>query len=73
MAMIDTAHPAPIGDINIKRAVVEPASRFVAAIRARLQAARTADQLSRLSPQMLDDIGLTELDVTAFRNKGQFF
>jgi uncharacterized protein YjiS (DUF1127 family) len=73
MAMIETVRPAPIGDMNIKRAFVESASRFLAGIRARLQAARTAEQLSRLSPQLLQDVGLTESDVMAYRQKSLFF
>ena len=68
MAMIGTTPRAPFGAITIFR-VVEPVARFAAWVRENLAATRTADALARLSPQMRDDIGITESDITALRQK----
>ena len=72
MAMIDTARPAPFGAITAYRAT-ELFSNVVFKIRERIEAYRTAQALARLSPRMLDDIGITEADVLAYRNNGRFF
>ena len=39
---------------------------------AKIDAAKTARQLSALSPKMLDDIGLTRADVETIRNRASF-
>jgi len=71
MAMIDTAHAAPFGAITIHRGIIEPASRLIAWLRERSEAARTAAALSRLTPAQLDDIGLTEGDVLRYQRQGR--
>ena len=73
MAMIDTAHSAPSGVVTINRFIGEPAGRLIAWFRDRAEAARTADDLSNLSPEMLDDIGLTSADVNNYRRQAVFF
>ena len=73
MAMIDTAHPAPFGAITIYRAANALSSVVYAVkdwVSDKLEARRTADVLSRLSPKMLDDIGLTVADVADLRRAG---
>ncbi len=69
MAMIDTPHAAPFGAITIFRVIGEPASRVIAWFRGRAEAARTVDALSRLSPELLEDIGLTTADVVHYRGQ----
>ncbi len=74
MAMIDTAHTAPLGAVTIYRVFVEPASRVVTWVRERAEAARTANALSRLSSAQLDDIGMTPADIAHYsRQSGVFF
>ena len=73
MAMTDTAHSAPFGAITIYRMFGEPAGRVVEWLRERSEAARTAHALSRLTPAMLDDIGLTEADVVHYRRQSGIF
>ena len=73
MAMIDTAHSAPSGVVTINRFIGEPAGRLIAWSRDRAKAARTADALDNLSPEMLDDIGLTSADVDNYRRQAVFF
>lgn len=70
MAMIDTAHKAPFGAISTFRAtsvisnVVETATTT---IRSWIEERRTADALGRLSPALLEDIGLTQGDVISYK------
>lgn len=66
MAMIETARPAPFGAITSFR-IVEIFSGLAERIREYFEAQRAAEQLSRLSPALLADIGLTEADVIAYR------
>ena len=73
MAMIDTAHSAPSGAVTINRFIGEPAGRLIAWFRNRAEAARTADALGNMSPEMLDDIGLTSADVNNYRRQAVFF
>ncbi len=73
MAMIDTAHSAPFGVATINRFIGEPAGRLIAWFRDRAEAARTAEALGQLSPEMLNDIGLTSADVENYRRQSVFF
>ena len=70
MAMIETARTAPFGAITTYR-VTHALSGIVTTMmtwfKDRIEAKRTAEALSRLSPAMLDDIGLTAADIDAFR------
>ena len=73
MAMIDTAHTAPFGAITTYRAT-NVLSNVAYTVRdwftQKVEARRTAEALSRLSPKMLDDIGLTVADVAELRRAG---
>ncbi len=69
MAMIDTAHTVPFGAVTIYRYIGEPVARLVAWFRNRAETVRTADALGRLSPEMLEDIGLTTADVVHYRGQ----
>ena len=73
MAMIETVRPAPFGAITAYRVVGQPISRFMDWINARVDAAKTARALSKLTPAMLDDIGLTEADVLRYRRDASLF
>jgi uncharacterized protein YjiS (DUF1127 family) len=72
MAMIENAQTAPFGAVTTYRAtnvfysLVETVRTW---INERIEARRTADALSKLSPAMLDDIGLTQGDVMAYRRQ----
>ena len=76
MAMIDTAHTAPFGAITTYRAT-NVLSNAVYTVKdwftQKIEARRTADMLGRLSPSMLDDIGLTAADVADLRRAGSIF
>ncbi|MFK7944837.1 MAG: DUF1127 domain-containing protein [Paracoccaceae bacterium] len=70
MAMIDTPRTAPFGAISTFRATTflfSTVEMVSTAIKQRIDASRTADELARLSPAMLDDIGLTMGDVDSYR------
>lgn len=70
MAMIETARPAPFGAITTYRATNKLSGLFTAVkdtILARLAARRTADEVARLSPAQLADIGMTDADVINMR------
>ena len=70
MAMIDTPRTAPFGAITSFRAatfLLNTVETVTTAVRARIEAARTAEQLSRLSPALLEDIGLTPADVDHYK------
>lgn len=70
MATTDFAPRAPFGAITTFRAtngLMNFVGAVVAWINERLEARRTAEALSRLSPEMLDDIGLTQADVAAYK------
>ena len=75
MAMIDTAPRAPFGAITTYR-VTNALSGLVSMAKARIQnwidERRTAAALSRLSPAMLEDIGLTSADIAHYRSTGTF-
>ena len=76
MAMIKTAQAAPFGAITAHRVisrVTNVAENVSTWVQNRLDAASTAQQLSRLSPQMLADIGLSDADVVRFREEARFF
>ena len=69
MAMIETAHKAPFGAITIYRAVdalMSVAKTVSTSITDYVEARRTVAQLNKLSPRMLDDIGLTRADIAAY-------
>ena len=66
MAMIDTAARAPHGAFAAQ-SITAPFVNFVAWVRQGLAATATADELSRLTPKMREDIGITESDIVAFR------
>lgn len=65
MAAIEQSRAAPLSAILAYRAV-DLAERAVAAIRAKMVADRTYRELSRLSPDLLRDIGLGEQDLASF-------
>ena len=75
MAMIDTAPRAPFGAITTFR-VTNTLSELVSTaktwIENKIEERRTAAALSRLSPAMLEDIGLTAADVAQYRSTGSF-
>lgn len=66
MAMIDTAVRAPLG-ASAAHSISAPFVRLIAWVRQGLAATATADELSRLTPQMRADIGITESDIVALR------
>ena len=68
MAMIHTAHRVPLGAFTIHRVVVS-VERLVEWVREGVLAARTADELERLSPRLREDIGIVESDILALRQK----
>ena len=75
MAMIDTAPRAPFGAITTFRvttALTELVSTAKTWIQNRIEERRTAAALSRLTPAMLEDIGLTTADVAHYRSTGSF-
>lgn len=59
MAAIETTRPAPFGAISAFR-FVSAVERAVEAFRAYWVAIQTRDQLARLSPRQLADIGLAD-------------
>ena len=70
MAMIETARPAPFGAISTFQATTvlsNTVEAVTSTIRSWIEARRTADQLARLTPAMLEDIGLTAADVDSYR------
>ncbi len=70
MAMIETAHKAPFGAISTFRAttvISNMVETVTTAIHEWVETRRTADALARLSPAMLEDIGLTQADVNSYR------
>lgn len=73
MAMIEISRPAPFGAISIFQ-VSTALTNLVAAlsnpVRIWVENRRTALELSRLSPAMLQDIGLSSADVQAYRVRG---
>ena len=73
MAMYETARPAPFGAITVYHWVSEPVMNVIDWIAERVETGRTARQLARLTPAMLDDIGLTEADVLSYQRKASFF
>ena len=73
MAMIETVRPAPFGAVTIYRVVAEPISRFIDWVNDRNEAAATARALSKLTPTMLNDIGLTQADVLRYRRDASLF
>ena len=68
MAMIESTARAPFGAITVHR-IVSAIDGFAARIRSDLNATRTADELSRLSPRMRADIGILDCDIVAMRQK----
>lgn len=72
MAMIETAQKAPFGAITTYRAgtaLLSVATTVKTWIQDRIDAHRTAAALEGLSPQMLEDIGMTVADVDAIRTR----
>ncbi|MEM1299703.1 MAG: DUF1127 domain-containing protein [Pseudomonadota bacterium] len=70
MAMIDTPRTAPFGAITTFQAttfLMNAVEAAKSAVSKRIEIYRTADQLARLSPAMLDDIGITPADVDSYR------
>lgn len=70
MAMIENARTAPFGAITtfrVSHALMSMAATVKTWIIDRIEAKRTADALAGLSPEMLDDIGLTPADIESFR------
>ncbi len=69
MATTYTPAVAPLGAVAIHR-TVGALSDLVAAIREWNDARRTVAALRRLKSDQLDDIGLTQGDITKFGRKG---
>ena len=72
MAMIDTPRTAPFGAISTFRAVTSITSLVETVTRNYREwqeRRRTARELALLTPDMLDDIGLTSADVDSYRIK----
>ncbi len=70
MAMIETARPAPFGAITTYRATNMISGLYAAVkstINVRSAARQTADELARLTPAQLADIGLSDADVVNMR------
>ncbi|MEM7683780.1 MAG: DUF1127 domain-containing protein [Paracoccaceae bacterium] len=70
--------PAELEDIGLSAASAETAQpgffgRLVARISDKLDAVRTLSELDRLSPKMLDDIGMTRAHVEDMRARATFF
>lgn len=70
--------PSELEDIGLMAASRESGRTGIVArasgwVRGKLDAYRTAQQLSGLSPKLLDDIGLTQADVDGVRNRAAFF
>ena len=70
--------PRELEDIGLTAASRETGRTGIVArvtdwVRGKLDAYRTAQQLSGLSPKLLDDIGLTQADVDGVRNRAAFF
>lgn len=70
--------PAELEDIGLTAASKEAGQpgffgRIFGWVQGKVDAYRTAEQLSRLSPKMLDDIGLTQADIEHVRNRAAFF
>ena len=62
MAITTTPAVAPLGAVAIHR-TIGALSGLVAAIRKMNDARRTAAALRRLNPNLLNDIGLTRVDI----------
>ncbi len=65
MAVFEQNRIAPFGAISVYKAV-SFMDRIVRTVRAKLIAERTHNELSRLSPSQLRDIGLGDHDLGAF-------
>ncbi len=69
-----TTHTAsrtlPFGAITVHR-IVTSVRDFAERAEAWSRSRRTAEELSRLSPEQLDDIGLTLADIDAYRRSGR--
>ena len=69
MATVTTSDAAPFGAITIHR-IVTAFAGVAARFRAWNNYRRTLNALRALSPNQLDDIGLTMADVESFGRKG---
>ena len=70
--------PSELEDIGLTAAAKDVKApgifaRIAGWVEEKLEARRTAEQLARLNPKLLDDIGLTRGDVEAYRNRATFF
>jgi len=75
MAMIENVQKAPVGAVSAHRAFsgVSGMARGMSAwVTARLEAAATARELSRLTPRMLADIGMSDADVARIREESRY-
>ena len=69
MAVIDTNTAAPFGAITVHR-VVTALTGAADKVRSWNDTRRTVNALRALTPDQLDDIGLTMADVESFGRKG---
>ena len=70
--------PAELEDIGLTVASQDARkagifARAVNWVQDKVDAYRTAQQLSKLSPRLLDDIGLTQADIERARDRAAFF
>lgn len=70
MAMIETNNELPLGAITTHR-IVAKLSETIAAVEGWIEARRTESVLRALSPEQLEDIGLTRADVETLAKSGR--
>lgn len=71
MTMAHTTSRLPFGAITVHR-VVSFSNELIERFHQWSETRRTVAQLRALSPQQLDDIGLTQADIDDFERKGRF-
>ena len=69
--------PRELEDIGLTAAAKDsgPSGFFASVanwVRGKLDAAKTARELSNLSPALLDDVGLTQSDIAYYRDRASF-
>ncbi len=76
VAEFQSLTPRELEDIGLTAAAKDGRPSFFASIagwvRGKLDAAKTARELSTLSPALLDDVGLTQADVHYYQDRASF-
>jgi uncharacterized protein YjiS (DUF1127 family) len=77
IAEFQSLTPRELEDIGLTAAAKELGRPSILAsvagwVRGKLDAAKTARELSTLSPALLDDVGLTQADIAYYRDRASF-